>query len=80
MLVAGGLCRCVLQRAGASCGAGKVHRLLRVPPAGLREPDHLAGCEALPDWAHLALCPRRAKRSRAMEGRRSVDSGVSAPL
>jgi len=34
MLVAGGLCRCELQRDGASCGAGKVHRLLRVPPTG----------------------------------------------
>ena len=34
MLVAGGLCRHELVRNGASCGAGKVHRLLRVPPTG----------------------------------------------
>ena len=36
MLVAGGLCRCMLLRDGASCGAGKAHRLLRVPPIGCR--------------------------------------------
>jgi predicted phage tail protein len=34
MLVAGGLCRCMLLDRGASCVAGKVHQLLRVPPSG----------------------------------------------
>jgi len=36
MLVVGGLCRRMLLRDDATCGAGKVHRLLRVPPTGCR--------------------------------------------
>jgi hypothetical protein len=38
MLVAGGLCRCTIQRHGASHGPGKAPRLLRVPPTGSENP------------------------------------------
>jgi hypothetical protein len=38
MLVAGGLCRCTIQRHGASPGPGKAPRLLRVPPTGSETP------------------------------------------
>jgi len=39
MLVAGGLCRRMLVDDGESWVAGKVHRLLRVPPTGSSRSD-----------------------------------------
>jgi hypothetical protein len=61
MLVAGGLCRCMLLRDGASCGAGKAHRLLRVPPIGCRAANPRTRARMA---AQLGENPRRGRRPR----------------
>ena len=72
MLVVGGLCRCDLHRHGASCGAGKVHRLLRVPPTGCVAPWRFGG----PGWRANRLSRRR--RSETCSS--SADFAVAASI
>ena len=71
MLVAGGLCRHGLLRHGASRSAGKVHRLLRVPPTGWRNVSGYPGAKIVPVLFPFSACPRPAgEMCLAIQGRR----------